>query len=374
MSLIYDRYLHHFEAGQQALQDGRHADARRELLQASRYILRLAEEGDDPAMQRARKRKGLQLLELAQSISAGSHATGSRTTGSLAEPTLERPAEEAQDSRWEQVDNPGVNFDDIAGLQEIKDLIRQRVIYPFQNPELAAEYGRRPGGGVLMYGPPGTGKTMMAKGIATELKAPFYNVLCSDIMSKWVGDSEQNLKELMEAARAHPVAVIFLDETEALIGKRGGRSTVMNRLIPEFLAQIDGLSSGEGGLLLLGATNRPWDLDPAALRHGRFGEHIYIGLPDPPARRKIIEIALDGIPLADDIELDKIAEQTAGFSGADLKGLAERIIDPAYASAMETGQRVTVTMEHVQQALDRSRPSVSEKELQRYVRFRDDGE
>ena len=369
MSLLYDRYLHHFEAGQQALQDDRHTDARRELLQASRYILRLAEEGDDPAMQRARKRKGLQLLELAQSISAGSHSTES-----LVEPTLERPTEETQDSRWEQVDSPGVNFDDIAGLQEIKDLIRQRVIYPFQNPELAAEYGRRPGGGILMYGPPGTGKTMMAKGIATELKAPFYNVLCSDIMSKWVGDSEQNLKELMEAAQAHPAAVIFLDETEALIGKRGGQSTVMNRLVPEFLAQIDGLSSGDGGLLLLGATNRPWDLDPAALRHGRFGEHIYIGLPDQPARRKIVEIALDGIPLADDIELDHIAEQTAGFSGADLKGLAERIIDPAYAAAMETGQRVTVTAEHVQQALDRSRPSVSEKELQRYARFRDDGE
>ena len=134
----------------------------------------------------------------------------------------------------------------------------------------------------------------------------------------------QNLKELMEAARAHPVAVIFLDETEALIGKRGGRSTVMNRLIPEFLAQIDGLSSGEGGLLLLGATNRPWDLDPAALRHGRFGEHIYIGLPDPPARRKIIEIALDGIPLADDIELDKITEQIE--KRRQLKGAVSFII------------------------------------------------
>jgi len=369
MSLFYDRYLHHFEAGQQALQDGRHTDARRELLQASRNILRLAEEGDDPAMQRARKQKGVQLLELAQSISQQSPQPKS-----LLDSTLEQPAKTADKKRWEVVDKPNVRFDDIAGLKEIKDLIKQRVIYPFRNPELAAEYGRRPGGGVLMYGPPGTGKTMMAKGIATELEIPFYNVLCSDIMSKWVGDSEHNLKELMEAARAHPAAVIFLDETEALIGKRGGSSTVMNRLIPEFLAQIDGLSSAEGGLLLLGATNRPWDLDPAAMRHGRFGEHIYIGLPDLPARRKIIELALEDIPLADDIDLDSIAQQTEGFSGADLKGLAERIIDPAYAAAMETGQRVEVTNVHVQQALDKSRPSVSEKELKRYAKFRDEGE
>ena len=368
MSLLYDRYLHHFEAGQEALQDDRHADARRELLQASRYILRLAEEGDDPAMQQARKRKGLQLLELAQSISsAPSHP------GSLSEPRLERPTEAPADRRWQQVDNPGVHFDDIAGLQDIKDLIRQRVIYPFQHPELAAEYGRRPGGGVLMYGPPGTGKTLMAKGIATELQAPFYNVLCSDIMSKWVGDSEQHLKDLMEAARAHPVAVVFLDETEALIGKRGGQSTVMNRLVPEFLAQVDGLASGDGGLLLLGATNRPWDIDPAALRHGRFGEQVYIGLPDQVARQKIIEMALEGIPLDDDIALEWVAEQTEGFSGADLKGLAERIIDPAYAAAMESGQRVTVTEQHVQQALERSRPSVSDQELAQYVRFRDEG-
>jgi len=369
MSLFYDRYLHHFQAGQQALKDGHHADARRELLQASRYILRLAQEGDDPTMQRVRKQKGAQLLKLAQSISEQS---AQETV--LSDPDVEKPAEDSESSRWEVVDKPNVRFDDIAGLQEIKDLIKQRVIYPFRNPELAAEYGRRPGGGVLMYGPPGTGKTMMAKGIATELEVPFYNVLCSDIMSKWVGDSEQNLKTLMEAARAHPAAVIFLDETEALIGKRGGSSTVMNRLIPEFLAQIDGLSSAEGGLLLLGATNRPWDLDPAALRHGRFGEHIYIGLPDLPARRKIIELALDEIPLADGINLDFIAQQTEGFSGADLKGVAERIIDPAYAAAMETGERVEVTDEHVQLALAKSRPSVSEKELKRYAKFRNEGE
>ena len=117
MSLFYDRYLHHFEAGQQALQDGRHTDARRELLQASRYTLRLAEEGDDPAMQRARKQKGIQLLELAQSISKQSSPSKS-----LADSSLEQPAEGEDDKRWEVVDKPNVRFDDIAGLQEIKDL------------------------------------------------------------------------------------------------------------------------------------------------------------------------------------------------------------------------------------------------------------
>jgi len=231
-----------------------------------------------------------------------------------------------------------------------------------------------PGGGVLMYGPPGTGKTMMAKAIATELDAPFYNVRCSDIMSKWVGEAEQNLNALMDQARERTPSVIFLDETEALISRRGGRSTVMNRLIPEFLAQIDGVTSDQGGLLLLGATNRPWDLDPAALRHGRFGEHIYVGLPDAPARRFILEKALEGIPQSDALDLDDMAQRTEGMTGADLQGLVARMIDPAYDEAMSSGEPVAVNAGHVDTAIEASRPSVSAKDLARHEKFRDSGE
>lgn len=370
MSLLYEQYLEHFQRGQNALSAGRKVDARRDLLMAGRCILQLAQEANDPDMSGARKRKGLKLLELAQSLPE----TPEAKTSAAAKPTSDAGAEDDDGKRWERIDKPNIFFKDVAGLDDVKDLIRRRVIYPFQNPDLAEQYGRKPGGGVLMYGPPGTGKTMMAKAIATELDAPFYNVLCSDIMSKWVGEAEQNLKDLLETAREQLPAVIFLDETEALIGKRGGNSTVMNRLIPEFLAQIDGVSTKQGGLLLLGATNRPWDIDPAALRHGRFGEHVYIGLTDEPARRFILEMTLAKIPLEPDVDLGAIAARTDGLTGADLNGLVDRIIDPAFDQAMSTGKPVAVAWSHVEAALAATRPSVSAKELKRYQKFREQGE
>lgn len=381
MSLLYEQYLHHFQSGQQALSIGREPEARREFMLASRCILRLAEESNDAEMRAARKQKGLRLLEMAQRLPKeergqtrrsprADRSSGTRPDHSAADVSnFTGEPERTDGKRWEVVDKPGIYFKDIAGLDEAKDLIRRRVIYPFLNPELAAKYRRQPGGGVLLYGPPGTGKTMLAKAIATELDAPFYNVLCSDVMSKWVGEAEQNLKELFDAARSHLPSVIFLDETEALIAKRGGHSTVMNRLIPEFLAQVDGLATEKSGLLLLGATNRPWDLDPAALRHGRFGEHVYVGLPDKPARRFILEWTLSTVPAEPDVNLDQIAERSEGLSGADLNGLVERIIDPAFESAMATGQAAAVTWDHVERALKTTVPSVSRKELDRYEKF-----
>lgn len=370
MSLYYERYLHHFQSGQQALAAGRQADARRELLLASRFILLLAKDSGDEELRAARKTKGLKLLAMAEKIPADGRTETPRAEAA-------DPSAETRDSRgqaWEVQAKPGIYFKDIAGLQEVKDLVRRRVIYPFRNPALAEKYGRQPGGGVLMYGPPGTGKTMMAKAIATELDAPFYSVLCSDILSKWVGEAEQNLKDLFATARSRLPAVVFLDETEAIVAKRGGQSTVMNRLIPEFLAQIDGLKSGLGGLLLLGATNRPWDLDPAALRHGRFGEHIYVGLPDLPARRFILESTLATIPLEPDVSLDELAARTERLTGADLHGLIDRLVDPAFEQAMETGQPVAVSRADVDRALAVTRPSVSDRELQRYEKFRTSGE
>lgn len=343
---------------------------------ASRELLALAAEPGDAAAREARKQKGLRLLEMARRIPDDAPPQP-RTAGSAGSSNGagDEPADEslAAGRRWQVLDKPGIRFDDIAGLQAVKDLIRRRVILPFRNPQLAGQYGRKPGGGVLMYGPPGTGKTMMAKAIATELDAPFYNVQCSEVMSKWVGEAEQNLRDLFATARRRLPAVVFFDETESLVARRGGQSTVMNRLIPEFLAQVDGVKDGPAGLLLLGATNRPWDMDPAALRPGRFGEQIYIGLPDQPARRFILGNSLGRVPCEDGISLDDLAARTAGFSGADLQGLVDRIVDPVFEEAMNVGRPVPVRSEDVQRGLARSRPSVSARELARYDKFRQEG-
>lgn len=273
-------------------------------------------------------------------------------------------------SRWQMTTIPDVTFADIAGLDSVKQLITQRVIFPLQHPEIAKAYNRQAGAGIMMYGPPGTGKTMMAKAIAGELKLPFFSVQSSSIMSKWVGDAEQNLRDLFKEVREKAPSVLFFDEAEALLCKRSGEnSDVMNRVIPEFLAQVDGVSKSAEGLLLVGATNRPWDLDPAAVRTGRFGEKIYIPLPDAPAREFLLRQKLAELPGAESFDFSKLAQRTEGFSGADINGLVYYIIDPVFARAVETGREMPILMSDVETALKRARPSVTEVDLAEFEKY-----
>jgi len=280
--------------------------------------------------------------------------------------------DEPQGDRWIVSDPPKTGFDDVAGLEDVKRVINLRVIYPLRHPEATSRFHKRAGGGVLLYGSPGTGKTMIARAIACELDAAFFSVKCSDIMSKWVGSAERNIKELFSSARKHERSVIFMDETEAIVSRRGGGSTVMDRVIPEFLAQVDGLEKRENMLLLLGATNRPWDMDEAALRPGRFDELIYVPLPDKPARLKILEINLKDVPAEPDVTLDDLAGRLEGYSGADIKGFTAVLTDYPYQRQIETGREQAVTIQDVESALGRVRPSVSDRMLARYEQYRQD--
>lgn len=357
------QYESNLDAGIQAAEAGNKARAKDLLLLAADRLFDIAERTTIYELHDARIRQANALLDDVEAIVAAKDRKRSPVSDA---------GSDNKSQRWELLEKPGISFADIAGLDEVKDVVRRRVIYPMQNPEKAKRWKKRAGGGVLLYGPPGNGKTMIAKAVATELNAPFFDVKCSDIMTKWVGEAEQNVRDLFDTARGYDLAVIFFDESEALIGSRGKGSTVMDRVIPEFLAQVDGVSSNVGNILLLGATNRPWDMDEAALRPGRFGDElIYVGLPDAPARKYLLTHRFDGLSVSDEVRIDELVQRTEGYSGADLAALTNRATDEPYSRELESDQLHQVTQDDMECALTLIQPSVSVKHLQRYQKWRE---
>ena len=250
------------------------------------------------------------------------------------------------------------------------------MIYPYTHPEEAARYKIRRGGGILLWGPPGTGKTMMARAVAGEIEAAFFTVKPSEIMSKWVGDSEQNIEKLFKSARSHERSIVFIDEIEAMVpSRRESQSAVMTRLVPQILAELEGFDTEtQNPLLFIGATNEPWSLDPAVLRPGRFDEKVYVGLPDKPARRKILELNLADRPLADDVDLDDLADRAEGYSGADVKNICEKAAADVFLRAVKSGSGESsppIALADLQGVLKETRPSVTATDLQRFIAYRD---
>ncbi len=184
------------------------------------------------------------------------------------------PDETAKSMRL--VERPDTRLDDVAGMEELKEIIQTSVILPMKYPDIYAEYRQYPGTGVLMYGPPGTGKTFIARAIAGELDAAFYPVAMDRVLSKWFGETERFISQLFDEASQHPRSIIFFDEAEALFQKRSDASqSVMNRVVPQLLQLINGIDPQKNCMFLLGATNQPWMLDPGATRPGRFGRLVY---------------------------------------------------------------------------------------------------
>ena len=368
MRFYLDNFERYYKRGLDAFQEGDMAEARFSLLKASEYLFKLARDSEG-RLRDVRKRKAMQLLKKAKKIKP-ERAKKDFAKTSLTTNGMEGEAEKGEVKRWIVSQKIGIAFEDVAGLEDVKHLIRMRVIYPFLYPEVTARYKKKIGGGVLLYGPPGNGKTMIARAIASELDATFFSIRCSDIITKWVGEAEQNMRLLFDTARQYPRAVIFLDEAEALVSKRGGHSTVMNRLIPEFLSQADGLDTGGGCLLLLGATNRPWDIDEAALRHGRFGELIYVGLPNAAAREHILKLNLEGVPLAETFDLRKMAEELEGYTGADIAGLCQLASDKPYEREIAGRHHQKIEKTDFEDAKKSVRLSVTPQMLQKFKKFR----
>lgn len=214
-------------------------------------------------------------------------------------------------------------FADVGGMQELKKSLRLHIIEPFLRPGLFARFKKQGGGGILLYGPPGCGKTMIARAIASECNASFIAVGISDVLNMWMGESERNLAQLFEKARAQKPCVLFFDELDALAFSRSKAQSEHSRtIVNEFLAQLDGIERDNKDVLFLGATNMPWDVDSAMKRPGRFSRQVFVPPPDQEARQHIIEIKLRDIP-AEGVDIAALAAATPHFSGADMDGLLD---------------------------------------------------
>ena len=265
---------------------------------------------------------------------------------------------------------PNIGWDDIGGLDEARDKLREGVELPLKHPEAFRRLGIRPAKGFLLYGPPGTGKTLLAKAAARESEANFIATKSSDLLSKWYGESEQQIARLFARARQVAPTVIFIDELDSLVPARGGglgEPQVTERVVNTILAEMDGLEE-LNNVVLIGATNRPNLIDPALLRPGRFDELIYVGTPDTAGRRRILAIHTKDMPLAKDVDLESLARRTERFTGADLEDLVRRAGLTALRRGLESAQ---VTMADFETALSETRASVTEEMLNDYQKIQE---
>ena len=268
------------------------------------------------------------------------------------------------------VEMPNIGWDDVGGLDAAADKLREGVELPLKHPEAFRRLGIRPAKGFLLYGPPGTGKTLLAKAAARESQANFIATKSSDLLSKWYGESEQQIARLFARARQVAPTVIFFDEIDSLVPARGGgmgEPQVTERVVNTILAEMDGLEE-LNNVVVIGATNRPNLIDPALLRPGRFDELIYVGPPDTAGRRRILAIHTRAMPLASDVDLESLAQRTANFTGADLEDLVRRAGLAALRRALDSAD---VTMADFEAALTDTRASVTDDMLADYQRIQE---
>lgn len=285
----------------------------------------------------------------------------------------EKKEKQAQEGKFTPTDVPETTFDDIAGLEDVKQAVMYKVIYPQKYPDVYKLFKKRTGGGILLYGLPGTGKTLIAEAIAHETGASFFSVKCSDLGSKWFGETEQNIRDVFESARACENAVIFFDEIEAYATNRRDNSA-MERSVPEFLAQMQGVGSSEekNKILIIGATNKPWKLDGAFLRPGRFDDKIYVPLPDAQSRKKILGHRMNGVPIDENLNVDVIVQETEGYNGADMDYLCEKAKENAIRrSIWDASATRVITNEDFEQAYNVIKSSVLQsdrEEMEKWVK------
>lgn len=387
--LLFDAYNIYYNKGVEAFQNKNYVVAARNLYSASETLLKLAKESDGE-LKASRTKRADEIYYLAEQIEKKSmevlagnkNVTGARDdlakllktdpSSKSSSPTSSKgKGDDDALSAFAPVSDTGVAMSDVAGLAEAKEEINQKVIEPNKHPEIFRRFNKAKGGGILLYGVPGTGKTMLAQAIAHEIDAKFFSVRCSDILSKWVGDAEQNIRNLFAEAKKYPNSIIFFDEFEALAPKRDTYSTVMKRVVPELLTQIQGFEKNQNNLIVIAATNRPWDIDSAFLRPGRFDRRIYVPLPDDEAREAMVRNSLRGVPTDDSLDVNNIVKLTEGFNGADVTAFCEKLKDLAISREIKGGERAVISNNDVYIASQLIYSSVQPEDLEKFAKYQD---
>ncbi|MCD6473791.1 MAG: CDC48 family AAA ATPase [Thermoplasmata archaeon] len=274
------------------------------------------------------------------------------------------------------IESPNVHWDDIGGLEDVKQKLREAVEWPLKYAEIFHKMDAKPPKGILLYGPPGTGKTLLAKAVATESEANFISVKGPEFLSKWVGESERAVRETFRKARQAAPCVIFFDEIDAIAPARGsiGDSHVTERVISQILTELDGLEELRD-VTVIAATNRPDIIDPALLRPGRFDRLIYIPPPDKEARKEIFKIHTRKKPLAKDVSIEELAEKTDGYTGADIAAVCNEAVMAAIREYINEGKfdkeklkNLKIHKRHFEEALKTVKP-ISKEDLQHYIQI-----
>ncbi len=262
------------------------------------------------------------------------------------------------------IERPTTRWEDIGGLQELKQQLKEAIEWPLKNPKMFSRMGIKPPRGILIYGPPGTGKTLLAKAVAHESEANFISVKGPEVLNKYVGESEKAVRKIFEKARQTAPTIIFFDEIDSIAPRRGADtgSNVTERIVNTMLAEMDGLEE-LADVVVIAATNRPDLMDPSLLRPGRFDRVIQAPMPNKEARKAILQVHIGKVPLAKDIKVDDLAERTEGYSGADLYGVVREAAMHALRKNVEAQE---VTSEDFEEALKKISPSLKDEDLKKY--------
>jgi transitional endoplasmic reticulum ATPase len=255
------------------------------------------------------------------------------------------------------VEAPNVHWDQVGGLEEVKQNLIEAVDWPLKSPEMFKRLGITPPKGILLHGPPGCGKTLLAMAVATESQANFISIRGPEVFSKWVGESEKAIREIFRKARMAAPSIIFFDEFDSLVPSRGmgGDSRVTERVISQLLTEIDGLLTLQN-VLVIAATNRPDIIDPAVLRPGRFDRRVYVPPPDEAARLKILEIKTEDMPLDENVDVKDLARRMGGYSGADIDSVSREAAMNALRRDTDVGD---VTIADFEDAMAKMVPSIT---------------